>query len=107
MPRMVATSEPNGQGLQRAERERLPPRDALRRQPDRGQAAQERADRDLSLQAGKRGAEAEVYAPAECEVAVVPTAEVHAIRLREMGRVAVGGTEQAQHERALGNRALV
>ena len=61
------------------------------------EAADQCAQGDLALEASKDGAQTEVRALAERQVAVVTAAQVQHIGLNELGRVTVGCAEHQQH----------
>src|SRR5262245_31390217 len=87
------------QALQAPQHETRPPIRVLRViQPQVGNPAQQRADRDLRLEARKLGAKAEVDAAAERKRLDVRPGNVEPLRLvRIDGGIVIGRAEQAQH----------
>src|SRR4051794_8710777 len=65
-------------------------------------ATHEPIEHDLAFEPGQCGTEAVVDAMAEREVLVVGAADVEAVRLRELLRVAVRRRQQGDHLRSLG-----
>jgi hypothetical protein len=92
-----------GQSLQAAQHESRTPLRVLRViEPQVRQPAQQRRDRDLSLDARELGAEAEVDAAAKRQRLYVRPGNVEPLRVIGIDRrVVVGRTQQAQHTLAL------
>src|SRR5205814_6820735 len=65
----------------------------------------QRPEGDLTLGSGQRGAEAVVDAEAERQVAVVGPPDVEALRIGELGGIAVGGREEQDRLLVLRNGA--
>ena len=72
-----------------------------------GKRLQDLVEGDPSLEAGQRGAEAEVQAVAEGEVVVDPAADVEAVAVGELAVVAVARGVEEQHHAALGDDPAV
>src|SRR5258705_2006845 len=97
-------SEADRQGFQPAQRQALAMLGPVGGQRKLGQPLHERVDRDLALDPRQRGAETEVDAPAEGDVAIVGPPDVEAIGFGELGGIAVGGTDERHHHLALADR---
>src|ERR1017187_6282487 len=54
-------------------------------------------DRNLRFHAGQRISRASVNAAAECQVPVGISPDVEAVRIRKLGRIAVGGANAQMH----------
>ena len=78
----------------------LPVRRRVDDQPRVLDAAQERLQRDVDLEARQRTADAAVHSAAPAHVLVVLALDVELLRVREALRVAVGGAVQQMHRRA-------
>src|SRR5262249_9961035 len=87
----VKPSERHGQRLQTSQRQARPILRLIRGQRPLWQAAQQRVDGDLTLDARQRSAETEVDAPAERDVTIVGAADVEPVGVRKLRGVAVGG----------------
>ena len=64
---------------------------------------EEGADCDLAFEASQWRTEAGVDTVTECDVRVVLTRNVESVRIHELERIAVGGTNQEQQSRARGD----
>src|SRR5262249_30934706 len=110
-PRSACTRIASG----REDRKRFPPADRRRRRElggghvDRplGKPRENLLERHPALQAGQRGAEAEVDAPAERQVLLDLAMDVEPVTVRVPTIVAARGSEQEEHGVALGHRLTV
>src|SRR5207248_10656872 len=90
----ASSSEADGERFQASEREALAVLRTGRGQRELRQPLHERVDGDLALHARERGAEAEVDAPAEGDVAVVGARDVETVGVGKLCGVAVGGADE-------------
>jgi hypothetical protein len=95
--------EHDREGAQPAEDDAGPPLELVwwHRKPQRWQAAEQRADGDLTLYAREWRAEAEMDALAEGKVTVVSPCDVEPVSVGEPIRVSVRGGQHDEHQLAL------
>src|SRR3989442_3942197 len=77
-------SEADRQGRQSAERQARPVLGLLRHERELGESLDQCADRDLTFDPGERGAQTEVNAHAEGDVAIVGPRDVEAVGIAEL-----------------------
>src|SRR6266568_6261644 len=65
------------------------------------QPAKQCGEGDLTFDAGKRGAEAEMRRPAECEVAIIRPGQVQSVGIGKALRVAIAGRHDSHYGIAL------
>src|SRR5262245_22358646 len=76
---LLRVTKPQGQGVEAAQAHIAAPGDVVGREAEVGEAAQQRLESDLHLQAGEGRAKAEMAAPAEAEMAVVGPVDIETI----------------------------